>query len=120
MCALLLFLQLFEAEDGITLLLRGLFLLLVGRARGGYLHLLTEAVDAALSVNKAHFIGKEGVALGANVHVDGVLGACALKRAAASAGDGNGVPLGVDLGVHRGELYHITVFFAGSPSGEGG
>ena len=63
--------------------------------------LLVEAADAATGVHHLLLTGVEGVTLGANFHLDILLGRTSLDHITTGAGDGSLLILGMQAFLHR-------------------
>ena len=64
--------------------------------------LLVEAADASAGIHDLLLTGKEGVTLGANFHLDVLLGGASLDDIAAGAPDGGLIVVGMQSFLHGG------------------
>ena len=66
---------------------------------------LLEAIDAAAAVHHLLLTGVEGMALGANLHADVLLGGTSLDHVTASAADGGQLIVRMDSCLHYVHLF---------------
>ena len=70
--------------------------------------LLVEAADTATGVHHLLLAGEEGVALGANLHADILLGGASLDHIPAGAGDGGVLVIGMNTLLHVVHLFLVS------------